>query len=141
MDITQIPFNQLIGLQATDPESDFLLSLPAGTQYANHLGTVHGSALLALAEAGSGAFLMRQFGDGTGFIPVVRKVEARFRKPASGQLFARCLVKPGEVERWKAELVSRKRLSAAIPMEVVDADGVVVLSASAEWFVTSRADG
>lgn len=32
MGITQIPFNQLIGLQAADPASDFLLSLPAGMQ-------------------------------------------------------------------------------------------------------------
>lgn len=76
MDITQIPFNQLIGLRSTEPDSGFVLSLPAGKQYTNHLGTVHGSALLALVEAGSGEFLMRQFGDGTDFIPVVRKVDA-----------------------------------------------------------------
>ena len=140
MDITQIPFNHLIGLQAVAPESGFLLSLPAGTQYTNHLGTVHGSALLALAEAGSGAFLMQQFGDGTGFIPVVRKLEARFRKPASGQVFARSLAQAEDVQRWKTELASRGRLSAGILMEVVDTKEVVVLSATVEWFVTTKAE-
>ena len=54
MDISQLPFNQLIGLELASPDSDLLISLPAGVQYTNHLGTVHGSALLAVAEAGSG---------------------------------------------------------------------------------------
>lgn len=139
MDITQIPFNQLIGLQAEEPESGFLLSLPAGAQYTNHLGTVHGGALMALAEAGSGAFLIQQFGSGEGFVSVVRKAEARFRKPASGQLFVRSLMKPQDVDLWRETLAARGRLSADIAVEVVNANGLVVLSARFEWFITARA--
>lgn len=33
MDISQLPFNQLIGLELTSPESGLLISLPAGVQY------------------------------------------------------------------------------------------------------------
>ena len=136
MDISQLPFNQLIGLELVSPESGLLISLPAGVQYTNHLGTVHGSALLAVAEAGSGVFLMQQLGDNAGFIPVVRKLEAKFRKPASGRVSARCVVKPDEITRWVDEqLATRGRLSAIIPMEVVDEGGVVVMSAAVEWFI------
>jgi acyl-coenzyme A thioesterase PaaI-like protein len=53
--VTELPFNAFLGLQlASDPEQ--LLQLPAGAKYLNHLGTVHASALLALAEASSGEF-------------------------------------------------------------------------------------
>lgn len=41
MDISQLPFNQLIGLELASPASGFLVSLPTGQQYTNHLGTVH----------------------------------------------------------------------------------------------------
>jgi acyl-coenzyme A thioesterase PaaI-like protein len=136
MDISQIPFNQLIGLELPSPESGLLISLPAGEQYTNHLGTVHGSALLAVAEAGSGVFLMQQLGDSDGFIPVVRKLDAKFRKPATGRVSARCVVKPNEISRWVDELAARGRLSAIVPMEVVNERGVVVMSAAVEWFIS-----
>ena len=58
MDVTRLPFNQLIGLQSAAPGSGFAVTLPAGTQYTNHLGTVHGSALLAVAEAGNVMILL-----------------------------------------------------------------------------------
>src|ERR1700756_3158238 len=126
MDVTQLPFNRFIGLEASAADSGFLVGLPDGPQYTNHLGTVHASALLAVAEAGSGAFLVQQFGPGAGFAPVVRRLEAKFRKPAHGRVGARCSVPSQEVERWTAELAARGRVLAAVPVEVVDAVGVVV---------------
>jgi acyl-coenzyme A thioesterase PaaI-like protein len=135
MDVTQLPFNRLLGLESAADDGGFLVSLPDGPQYGNHLGTVHASALLAVAEAGSGAFLVRQLGPGEGVVPVVRRLEAKFRKPARGRVFARCPVAAQEVERWSAELAARGRVLAPIPVEVVDADGVIVLSAVVEWFI------
>ena len=134
MDVTQLPFNRLIGLEAPE-DGGLLVTLPAGPQYTNHLGTVHASALLAVAEAGSGAFLVRHLGSGDEFVPVVRRLEARFRKPASGPVSARAAVPPDEVVRWSQELADRGRVSASVPVEVVDTAGVVVLSAVVEWFI------
>ena len=137
MDVTQLPFNRLVGLE---PASGHLLvSLPAGPQHANHLGTVHASALLAVAEAGSGAFLAGQLPDAAGFVPVVRRLEARFRKPATGRVSVRAVVADGEVARWAAEMATRGRVLATVPVEVVDAAGVVVLSATVEWFIARAA--
>ena len=45
-----------------------LLVLPAGGQYLNHLGTVHASAQLALAEASSGEYLLRALGSAEGIL-------------------------------------------------------------------------
>lgn len=132
VDVSKLPFNRLIGLELADPDSGFLVCLPDKPQYTNHLGTVHGSALLAVAEAGSGTFLSQHFASETGVIPVVRKLDAKFRKPASGQISARCEVSSDEVARWSTELTSRGRVLALIPVEVVDGSGAVVLTAVVE---------
>lgn len=137
MDIAKLPFNQLIGLELADAQSDFLVSLPDKTQYANHLGTIHASALLAVAEAGSGEFLIRQLGDIKGAVSVVRKLEAKFRKPAIGRVSSRCTIAQDLIAKWADELVSRGRVSALLPIEVVDSNGIIVMSAIVEWFITT----
>jgi acyl-coenzyme A thioesterase PaaI-like protein len=139
MDVTELPFNRMIGLESVSPEHGVLASLPPGPQYTNHLGTVHASALFALAEAASGVFLIQQFGSApmeTG--PVVRRAEAKFRRPALGRVRARATVVPDEIARWKSELVARGRLSAAVTIEVIDDTGNVVLDAVLEWFIPRK---
>src|SRR4051812_22934571 len=135
MDVTQLPFNRLIGLEPAASDSGFLVSLPGGPQYTNHLGTVHACALLAVAEAGAGTFLVRLGADPAGLVPVVRRMEAKFRRPATGRVSARCRVPADEPARWMAELAARGRVSAAVPVEVTDETGAVVLTAVVEWFI------
>ncbi|HEX3147568.1 MAG TPA: DUF4442 domain-containing protein [Gemmataceae bacterium] len=137
MDVTQLPFNRLIGMEAGAADTGYLVSLPDGPQYTNHLGTVHASALLAVAEAGSGAFLLLHFSSTEGLVPVVRRMESKFRKPASGRVSARASAPPSEVARWASELASRGRVLAVVDVEVVDLAGIVVLSAAVEWFILS----
>jgi acyl-coenzyme A thioesterase PaaI-like protein len=136
MDVTQLPFNRLIGLEPAAADSGFLVGLPEGPQYTNHLRTVHAGALLAVAEAGSGTFLARHMGGRAGFVPVVRRMDSKFCRPASGQVWARVNVPPEEVARWMEKLETRGRTSAAVPVEVVDTAGSVVLTAVVEWFIT-----
>jgi acyl-coenzyme A thioesterase PaaI-like protein len=140
MDVTQLPFNRLIGLEPAPQDSGFLVSLPGGSQYTNHLGTVHAGALLAVAEAGAGVFLVRLAGNPAGLVPVVRRLEAKFRRPATGRVSARCPVPPDEPDRWLAELAARGRVSAAVPVEVTDESGAVVLTAVVEWFIARATD-
>jgi acyl-coenzyme A thioesterase PaaI-like protein len=86
--VIELPFNSFLGIR-TAAEPSQLLQLPPGTRYLNHLGTVHASAQLALAEASSGEFLLRHFGSAEGIVPVVRRLEAKFRKPAKGAVTSR----------------------------------------------------
>jgi len=58
--VLDLSFNRFIGLQGAD--EPHLLRLPASERYLNHIGTVHASALVALAEASSGEFLPRHRG-------------------------------------------------------------------------------
>jgi hypothetical protein len=82
--VTELPFNSLLGIQiATD--SAHLLELPAGGQYLNHLGTVHASAQLALAEASSGEFLLRHFGSAQGSFQSYVDSKQSFASPLTAQ--------------------------------------------------------
>ena len=135
MDVIALQFNRFLGLEKGSPESGLLVSLPASAQYMNHLGTVHASAVLAVAEAGSAELLVRHFGDVTGYVPVVRRLEAKFRKPARGRVSARASAETGAFSRLSSELQAKGRALIGISVEVVDEDGIVVLSAKVEWFI------
>jgi len=133
MDITQLPFNRLIGLQRA--EAPYLLSLPESSQYHNHLGTVHASALLSVAEATSGEFLIQSLGSIAGVIPVVRRLEAKFKKPGLGQLLGRCTAAPEVVSKLRSDLESKSRGMIELPIEVCGTDGTIFLTAEIEWFI------
>jgi acyl-coenzyme A thioesterase PaaI-like protein len=140
MDVTTLPFNRLLGLEKAPVEIGFLVFVPDSPKYTNHLGTVHAGVLLAVAEGGSAEFLLRHLGNPAGVVPVVRRLEAKFRKPARGRVSARASVNSGELERCSAELKAKGRVSIPVPVEVVDESGKVALSAVVEWFI-ARTDG
>jgi hypothetical protein len=132
--VTELPFNRLLGLQAADPP--YVLRLPSGGQYLNHLGTVHASAQLALAEAASGEFLLRFFGSAEGIVPIVRRLEAKFRKPANGTIASTVATPAETLDRFRAELAVKGRAFINIAVELHDQTGAHTLSASVEWFIT-----
>jgi acyl-coenzyme A thioesterase PaaI-like protein len=141
MDVTALPFTRLLGLERGASGSGLLVSLPASAQHANHLGTVHAGALLTVAEAGSAEFLLRHFGEIPGYVPVVRRVEAKFRRPARGRVSARASADERALSRLVAALESKGRALIGVSVEVVDEGGAVVLSAVVDWFIARAADG
>jgi acyl-coenzyme A thioesterase PaaI-like protein len=132
--VTEIPFNSFLGIQAA-AEPLQVLRLPSGEQYLNHLGTVHASAQLALAEASSGEFLLRHFGSIDGIVPVVRRLEAKFRKPANGTVTSTATAAPESLAQLDAELASKGRSLIPVTVELHDESGAHTLSATVEWFI------
>ena len=132
--VTELPFNRLIGLERAEPPQ--VLRLPGGEQYLNHLGTVHASAQLALAEASSGEFLMRTLGAAAGLLPVVRRLEAKFRKPARGALASTVTTDADALTQFQAELAVKGWAFISVAVNVHDETGAHTLSASVEWFIT-----
>lgn len=138
MDITALPFNQLIGLARSDQEGA-LLSLPGDVRYTNHLGTVHAGALLALAENTSGECLLREFRDvGFAVLPVVRRIEAKFRHPARGAIHAAAVLTPEAKAEFLATLAAKGRAFLDVAVEVCDAGGTPVMTATVGWFIARQ---
>jgi acyl-coenzyme A thioesterase PaaI-like protein len=133
--VTELPFNSFLGIE-TASEAPQLLRLPAGAQYLNHLGTVHASAQLALAEASSGEFLLRALGSASGIVPVVRRLESKFRKPARGAVTSTVSTPPDILEQVRSDLAAKGRSMISIAVELHDESGTHTLSATVEWFIT-----
>jgi acyl-coenzyme A thioesterase PaaI-like protein len=138
MDITLIPFNRLVGIgHSTVP--GFLLELDASPSHANHLGGVHAGAQLALAEATSAEGLLRAFPDlASSSVPVVRRLESRFRRPAQGTLRSRASIAEEADRKFRADYSAKGRGLIEVNVEVVDAGGSVTLTATVEWFIQKR---
>jgi hypothetical protein len=133
--VIELPFNSFLGIETASGPTQ-LLRLPAGAQYLNHLGTVHASAQLALAEASSGEFLLRALGSASGVVPVVRRLEAKFRKPANGAITSTVSTPPETLELLQTDLVAKGRAIVSVAVELHDESGAHTLSATVEWFIT-----
>jgi hypothetical protein len=135
MEILDIPYNQFTGLKySTNPE--YLMMLENREVYHNHLGTVHASAMFALAEATSGYFLQNEFQQLTNVIPVVRKVETKFKKPATGSIFSKASLIEATPQQVIDELNARQRALVVVRVILFNEEGANVMQCDFEWFLT-----
>ena len=135
MDVTKLPFNSFIGLKVSD-KPEFLLMLENRIEYRNHLNTVHASALFSLAEASSGHFLLNEFSELTDIIPVVRKVEIKYRKPATGCVFSKAKFQEvGKTEILNA-LNQKGRTTLKVEVSLFDEANTPVMQSVFEWFIS-----
>ena len=131
MNVEDIPFNRFLGLRLDGS----VLTLPADPKYQNHLGTIHAGAQFSLAEAASGQWLLDKFGDRAAeYLAVVRHVDVKYRRPATGELTARAEVDEEKAEQFRETLERRGRAAIEVRVQVVSADQEVTLEAAFEWF-------
>jgi acyl-coenzyme A thioesterase PaaI-like protein len=141
MDVTTIPFNKLIGLAASD-DPRYLLMLPTEEKYRNHIGTVHASALFALAEATSGMAMLRELGGRTDLGALVRKVETKYRNPTRGAVYSKATLAEDKL-LLLLEIDQRGRGFAHVTVDLFDGEAGGAEAAAKpvarfefEWFVT-----
>lgn len=139
MDVFNLPFNKHIGIASADTEG-YLLMLPERNEYLNHLGTVHASAQFALAEATSGFFLLNEFREITNILPVVRKVETKYKKPAQGKVLSKAHLLETNKQQVIEELNTKKRALIKVRALIFDANQNNVMQSDFEWFVSKLPD-
>ena len=140
MDVTKLPFNYFIGLKMSN-KSGYLLMLDNRTEYRNHLDTVHASALFSLAEATSGHFLLNEFSELTDIVPVVRKVEIKYKKPTIGGVFSKAKFLETEKNEVFEALAQRGRAIIKVEVSLFDETEVLIMQSVFEWFVTKLEKG
>lgn len=136
MDITQVPFNKLLGISFAN-SSDYLLQLDAKTEYTNHLGTVHAAALFALAEGSGAQLLLKAFPEDMirNVIPVLRKVDVGYKKPAQGIIVSTARLKDDTIENITDQLIVKKRVLITTIVDLFNEQETRVFTATFEWFV------
>ena len=135
MNVTKLPFNEFIGIKYAD-NSHYLLMLDNRPEYRNHLDTVHASAMFALAEATSGYYLLGQFAGLSDIVPVVRKVELKYRKPAVGVVYSNAKLQNIDPEEVLEALNQKGRALLGVEVSLFNEEGVLVMQSLFEWFVT-----
>lgn len=141
MHVTDIALNQALGMQLAAEGQDYLLSMPESPLLFNHLGTIHASAQFALAEASSGEFLLRQFGeDQSQVLAVLRTSDVKFRKPAQGALRASARFADDVADSPSVLLTSRGRAFVSVLVEVTNEQGVVTMTGRYDWFLQRQTD-
>lgn len=137
MNILAIPFHRYLGLTLAEPPG--LVQLEIEPHHLNHLGTVHASVMIAVAEAGSGLFLQQHAGEPEmAVMPIIRRIDAKFHQPGTRKIIARSMMAASDLQPFMEQLRQKQRARITVPMQVVDADGTPLLSISFEWFVQQK---
>jgi hypothetical protein len=71
-------------------------------------------------------------------IAVVRRIEAKFRRPANGVITSRASLAGDALDRLTAELTRKRRSVVAVVVDLYDESGAHTLSAEVEWFIQRR---
>ncbi len=138
MDVTKIPFNEFLGIERCESSEESLLALPASPRYMNHVNTVHASVQFALGEATSGECLLRCFADlaeKETLVPVVRRSEVKYKKPAQGTIKASANIAEDVVQETRAALQQKGRAIIPVTVNIADSQGNVTMTAVYEWFI------
>lgn len=135
MNITSIPFNKYIQIQQPG-ENENVLQLEFTNNLENHLGTFHASAQFGLAEATSGLALQNMFPDlANSVIPVLRKTETKYRKPATTTISAKASINETKVNKFTERFNAKGRCSISVDVEVKDQEGSITMTGVFEWYV------
>lgn len=121
----QIAFVKRSGLKAEVLEPGLVrLCMPlAGNK--NHIGSMYAGALFTLAEIPGGALFLTSF-DTQRFYPIIKEMNLRFRRPATGDIRVEARLSAEEIERLQSEASEVGKAEYVLELELLDESGEVV---------------
>jgi len=135
MDILAIPFHKFLHFEKHKGDT-YIFKARERPEYLNHLQTIHACVQLALAEASSGEFLLQEFHEHKdAVIPVIRKTEAKYHRPARGTLYSKASLLSPHKEEVQDALGHKRRTLVQIKVEIFDGENSKVLTAIFHWFL------
>ena len=136
MDILDIPFHRFLNIKKHSGE-EYIFEAAERPEYLNHIGTIHACVQLTLAEASSGEFLSQEFNEMRSvLVPVVRKTEAKYHRPANGTLFSKAAFESTNKSYILKELFNKKRALLKVKVEIFDEQKDKKLTVVFDWFIT-----
>ncbi|TGK35707.1 YiiD C-terminal domain-containing protein [Leptospira andrefontaineae] len=138
-DVLSIPFNVHIQLSRPKQGEDALLVMEDKPIYKNHVGSGHAAALFALAEGSGGEYLLSKVASlPFEIIPVVRKSEVKYKKPAQGRVVSKGVIDEAEWSAFMAQLEKKGRAGLTVGVELFDETQSNVASFSFDWFIAKK---
>jgi len=133
----QIAFVKRTGLKAELLEPGHVrLCMPlAGNQ--NHIGSMYAGALFTLAEIPGGALFLTSF-DAQRFYPIVKEMNLRFRRPATGDIRVEARLNVAEVMRLQKQVTEQGKAEYVLQLQLTDDSGEVVAESHGLYQLRAR---
>ncbi|WP_422911097.1 PaaI family thioesterase [Pseudomonas sp. MAC6] len=133
----QIAFVQRSGLKADVLEVGHVrLRMPlAGNQ--NHIGSMYAGALFTLAEIPGGALFLTSF-DTQRFYPVVKEMNLRFRRPATGDIQVEASLSEAQIEQLQKQATEEGKAEYVLELQLTDDSGEVVAQSRGLYQLRTR---
>jgi thioesterase domain-containing protein len=134
---TQIAFVHRSGLKAEVLEPGHVrLHMPlAGNQ--NHIGSMYAGALFTLAEIPGGALFLTSF-DAQRFYPIVKEMNLRFRRPATGDIRVEASLTDEEIQRLQKQATEEGKAEYVLQLQLTDDSGEVVAESRGLYQLRTR---
>jgi acyl-coenzyme A thioesterase PaaI-like protein len=131
MRVSDLPFNKHIGLQ----DHNGVVTIPVKDWHMNHLGTVHATAIFGVAEAGSGRFIIENFGDDFPHaLAVTRMGTVRYKSPAGEDIMAEVTNSKPDPHQVLERLRKKGAAKIAVEVSVISKNEIVAI-ATFDWFI------
>ena len=133
---TAVPYIAYMGIEVTEmSEGAATAILPDRPELHNHVGSQHAGALFGVAETASGAAFVGAFAARMGDVtPLARSAEIAYLKVARGPIEAKAKLSAPPAEALAA-LDADGRVDFSVEVEMTDAEGVTVATATVDWNV------
>lgn len=133
----QIAFVKRSGLRAELLEPGHVrLCMPlAGNQ--NHIGSMYAGALFTLAEIPGGALFLTSF-DAQRFYPIIKEMNLRFRRPATGDIRVEARLDADEVLRLQKQVTEQGKAEYVLQLQLTDDSGEVVAESHGLYQLRAR---
>ena len=133
----QITFVQRSGLKAEVLEVGHVcLRMPlAGNQ--NHIGSMYAGALFTLAEIPGGALFLTSF-DAQRFYPIVKEMNLRFRRPATGDIRVEARLAAEEIQQLQKQATELGKAEYVLQLQLTDESGEVVAESRGLYQLRAR---
>ena len=121
----QIAFVKRSGLKAEVLEPGHVsLRMPlAGNQ--NHIGSMYAGALFTLAEIPGGALFLTSF-DAQHFYPIIKEMNLRFRRPATGDIRVEARLEDAQIQALQKQATEEGKADYVLELQLIDESGEVV---------------
>jgi len=103
---------------------------------ANHIGTMYAGALFTLAELPGGAISLASF-DSSRFYPIVKALDMRFVKPATGDVTIEIGIPESRILSVTAEAEAKGKAEFELVGELKLADGTIVATSHGIYQIRS----
>ncbi len=107
---------------------------------ANHIGMMYAGSLFSIGEISGGVIHGASF-DTEKYVPIVKEVSIRFRRPALTDVTLEVAITKEEADRIQNEAGEKGKADFALSLEIKDASGEVVSIVNGTWQIRKMPEG